>query len=253
MQCIIQWTTQEHPRINKKPWSKAESQKLQQLVEKHGIYGKWELIAKEHGSNRTASQCFSRYQSERNTSHSKKKWTEEDDMSLREAVALLGEGNWQQTASMLGNRTGNQCLQRWMKSINPAIRRGKWTEQEDETLRRAVKFYGVGNWNKIQQHLPGRTDMQVRERWTNILDPSLTFTPFTAEEEERLYALIEEHGRKWSMLTQFFPGRTDNHLLRFWKTAENRKAKAEAALKAKRKPGRPPKSSTKGKEKASSS
>lgn len=245
MQCIIQWTTQEHPRINKKPWSKAESQKLHELVEKHGIYGKWELIAKEHGSNRTASQCFSRYQSERNTSHSKKKWTEEDDLSLREAVALLGEGNWQQTASMLGNRTGNQCLQRWMKSLNPAIRRGKWTEQEDETLRRAVNFYGVGNWNKIQRHLPGRTDMQARERWTNILDPSLTFAPFTAEEEERLYALIEEHGRKWSMLTKFFPGRTDNHLLRFWKMAETRKAKAAEKANSKR-------SRTKGKAKASS-
>ena len=223
-------------------------------MEKHGIYGQWELIAKEHGSNRSASQCFSRYQSERNTSHSKKKWTEEDDASLREAVALLGEGNWQQTASMLGNRTGNQCLQRWMKSLNPAIRRGKWTLQEDETLRRAVNFYGVGNWNKIQQHLPGRTDMQARERWTNILDPSLTFTPFTAEEEERLYALIEEHGRKWSMLTQFFPGRTDNHLLRFWKTAENRKAqkaKGASSSTAKRKPTQSSKSSTKGKAKAS--
>lgn len=34
---------------------------------------------------------------------------------------------------------------------------------------------------------------------------------------ELLNKLVEEHGKKWSMLTNYFPGRTDNQLLRAWK------------------------------------
>ncbi|KAI9318540.1 Homeodomain-like protein [Dichotomocladium elegans] len=224
-QCIIQWTTQEHPTINKKPWTNAESKRLMELVDEYSIYGKWEAIARDHKSNRTASQCFSHYQALQNIKISKKKWTPEEDEALKEAVSLLGERNWQQVAAMFAQRTGNQCLQRWTKSINPAIRREKWNKEEDEILRRAVEAYGVGNWTRIQKHLPGRTDMQVRERYMNVLDPSLNITPATEEEEDRLWELVGKYGRKWSMLTQFFPGRTDNRLLRMYKAAERRRRK----------------------------
>lgn len=30
--------------------------------------------------------------------------------------------------------------------------------------------------------------------------------------------MVNEHGPKWSMLAQHFPGRTDNQLLRAWRT-----------------------------------
>jgi len=35
---------------------------------------------------------------------------------------------------------------------------------------------------------------------------------------EKLHKMVNEHGPKWSMLAQHFPGRTDNQLLRAWKT-----------------------------------
>jgi hypothetical protein len=57
--------------------------------------------------------------------------------------------------------------------LDPAIRRTRWTEEEDDVLRNAVEVYGHGNWTKVQKHIPGRTDMQCRERWVNILDPAL--------------------------------------------------------------------------------
>ncbi|KAI8373134.1 Homeodomain-like protein [Radiomyces spectabilis] len=219
-ECRIQWTTQDHPTINKTPWSRDETQKMDALVEKHGYEGQWETIAVELGTNRTAAQCFAHYQAQKNVGASKRKWTPEDDETLREAVDVFGERNWQQVAVRVGGRTGQQCLQRWTKCVNPAIRRHRWEKEEDDALRAAVNVYGVGNWRIIQRHIPGRTDMQCRERWVNCLDPNLDFTPFNEEEIQRLKELYAIHGRKWSLLAEYFPGHTDNQVLREWKAIE---------------------------------
>jgi hypothetical protein len=172
-ECMIQWTTQEHPKINKTPWSHRENKKLMSLVTKYGQYGCWETVAVELATQRTVSQCFSHYQSQIHKQRAKKKWTKTEDRLLAQVVRSLGPRNWQQVAHMVGDRTGSQCLQRWTKALDPAIRRTRWTEEEDDVLRNAVEVYGHGNWTKVQKHIPGRTDMQCRERWVNILDPAL--------------------------------------------------------------------------------
>ena len=74
----------------------------------------------------------------------------------------------------MGNsHTGAQCLNRWDKTIKPTFRKGKWTEEEDNLLKRGVDMYGIGNWKKIASIVTSRTDVQCRERWVNILDPTI--------------------------------------------------------------------------------
>ncbi|CAO3607797.1 unnamed protein product [Mucor hiemalis] len=210
----MQWTTQEHPIINKKPWSKQESEKLAQLVDTIG-HGQWEKIATDLGTSRTISQCFSHYMADKNYKSARSlKWTPEEDKKLGLAVKVFGNCNWQQVASMLKGRTGQQCLQRWEKSINPAIKRSRWTPAESEQLKRAVQLYGAGNWAKIQRLLPGRTDMQCRERYVNVSQPSVNKNKITEEEITQLMALVEQIGPKWSYIATFFPGRTDNFVFR---------------------------------------
>ncbi|KAI8074406.1 hypothetical protein BC940DRAFT_43469 [Gongronella butleri] len=234
LECMIQWTTQDHPSINKLPWSKVETERLGQLVQTHGYHGQWEKIASELNTNRTAAQCFSHYQFASNTKAAHKKWTKDDDDALRNAVTVLGDRNWQQVATLVGGRSGQQCLHRWLKSINPAIRRSKWTDEEDQALRGAVAVYGIGNWTSVQRHIPGRTDMQCRERWVNVLDSSLNHGPFSDDEKAKLIALIDQHGKKWSHIAQFMPGRTDNSLLRMWASMERAKKKEEKANQKKK-------------------
>ncbi|KAI8636638.1 hypothetical protein BD408DRAFT_425811 [Parasitella parasitica] len=219
IECLIQWTTQEHPTINKKPWSKQESQKLSQLVNEVGLFsGQWEQIANELGTNRTISQCFSHYMFEKNNAHARSlKWSKEEDKKLTDAVKLFGNCNWQHVADILGERTGQQCLHRWQKSLNPVIKRQRWNTEEDELLERAVYLYGAGNWTKVQRLIPGRTDMQCRERWVNILQPSVNRAKFTQEETDHLIELVKQHGTKWSFLQTLMPGRTDNALMRQYK------------------------------------
>ncbi|KAG2187235.1 hypothetical protein INT44_004920, partial [Umbelopsis vinacea] len=216
-ECMIQWTTQEHPKINKTPWSVSENRKLVELVLKQGLYGNWEKIAVDLGTNRTVSQCFSHYQSQASRQQAKRRWTKTEDRLLKVVIKSLGPRNWQQIAHIVGDRTGSQCLQRWTKALDPAIRRSRWVQEEDDVLKNAVQVYGLGNWRLVQKHIPGRTDMQCRERWVNVLDPDLDHSKLESEEMEKLHKMVNEQGPKWSMLAQHFPGRTDNQLLRAWK------------------------------------
>ncbi|KAI8967452.1 hypothetical protein BDF20DRAFT_901148 [Mycotypha africana] len=218
-ECLIQWTTQEHPSINKKPWSKQESERLSQLVDEIGLNsGQWELIANRLGTNRTIAQCFSHYMFEKNNDNSKKKWTAEEDKLLARGVKIFGNHNWQMVASIMEGRTGQQCLHRWQKAINPTIiKKKKWSEEEDNQLKRAVQLYGAGQWKKVQRLIPGRTDAQCRERYMNVLHPSLKKEPLTEEESKLLMDLIRQHGTKWSYLARLMPGRTDNFLLKQYK------------------------------------
>ncbi|KAF9930152.1 Myb-like DNA-binding domain protein [Linnemannia zychae] len=231
-ECLIRWTSHDHPGINKSDWSKAELLKLDNLVQKYKGRN-WVQIALDLDTNRTSAQCFQKYQSKLVRVASKDNWTPEEDNILTEAVRVLGEKNWQQVAYCLDNRNSIQCMTRWSKSVNPAIRRGRWLSEEDGALRAAYEAYGGGRWAKIQQHVLGRTDIQCRERYMNVLTPNLATGPWTKEEVELLDQLVEEHGEKWALVASLMNGRTDNQCARRWKMT-----KIEAKKKSRGRPKR---------------
>jgi len=85
-------------------------------------------------------------------------------------------------------------------------------------LTLAVKSYGTKNWIKIQAHVPGRTDVQFRERWVNILNPVLNNGPWADEEDNKLRQAIATHGLgKWALVASILHPRTDNQCWRRWK------------------------------------
>jgi len=100
----------------------------------------------------------------------KTNWSSEEDDILLRAVEKYGEKNWQLIADELESRTGQQCLHRWLKTLKPGIHKGKWNDEEDKQLDIATQSYGVGNWSLICKHVPGRTDVQCRERYMNVLE-----------------------------------------------------------------------------------
>ena len=60
--------------------------------------------------------------------------------------------------------------------------------------------------------------MQCREKWQNVLDPSLKHNvPWTKEEDALLAAGIAAHGAgKWATIARKLPGRTDEMVKRRW-------------------------------------
>jgi len=86
--------------------------------------------------------------------------------------------------------------------------KGKWTPEEDETLRRAVSQHKGKNWKKIAEHVADRTDVQCLHRWQKVLNPELVKGPWTKEEDELVLKLVEKHGaKKWSLIASHLRGR----------------------------------------------
>ncbi|CAH9076415.1 unnamed protein product [Cuscuta europaea] len=217
-ECQTRWLNFDDPLINKGPWvyNNPEEKNLLRIIQQKGL-NNWIDIAISLGTNRTPFQCLARYQRSLNASIIKSKWTDEEDNKLRAAVEAFGESNWQAVAALVEERTGNQCSNRWIKSLNPARKRvGRWAANEDKCLKVAVMLFGNKSWKKVAQYVPGRTHVQCRERWVNSLDPSLNMNQWTEEEDLKLGAAIDEHGYAWSKVAACVAPRTDSQCKRRW-------------------------------------
>lgn len=60
-----------------------------------------------------------------------------------------------------------------------------------DRLSVAVKVNGTKNWIKPAEHLKHRTDVKCRERYCNILDPSIKTEDWTADEDLKLVSNVE--------------------------------------------------------------
>ena len=94
--------------------------------------------------------------------------------------------------------------------------RVKFSKEEDEIVK---EFYIVNkgiNWSQFSEKLPGRTERQCKERFSNYLDPSLTNSEWKLEEDLNLYNQVTTIGMKWALLCTYFPGRSANNIKNRW-------------------------------------
>ena len=100
------------------------------------------------------------------TKKTSSKWTSEEDEKLREAVNNSEKPyNWDIISQNFPNKTKNKCEQRWNKILNPTLKKGPWSMEEDEKIMTLVEKYGAKKWSFIAQHLNGRVGKQCRERY----------------------------------------------------------------------------------------
>ena len=233
--CFIMWKESENPRRCTKPWSKEEKEFLRQTVEAtaenraidwHSIADQLTKKNQEKGLEspiRTGHQCLKQYQICINANMTSSVWTPEDDEMLTQAVRVFGTSSWQVIAELFDDRVADQCSRRWVYSLSPDIRSGQWSVIEDRRLVLAVQAYecketGKIQWTSIQQHLPGRTGAQCRERWMYTLGPALHRTEWTSEDDRQLEQLVEVHGiGNWSKVSQEMTGRNNTQVYRRWR------------------------------------
>ncbi|CAO3572845.1 unnamed protein product [Mortierella alpina] len=71
------------------------------------------------------------------------------------------------TRQSIPGRTGVQAQARWSEALDPQVKKGKWSAEEDALLLRGVQA-SHKCWIWIADGIPGRTQRQCRTRWVQI-------------------------------------------------------------------------------------
>ena len=163
-------------------------------------------------------------------------WTPEEDELLIQTVQKVKEqrggneyGFWPEIANKIPGRTARQCYGRWNECLDPKIKKGPWTPEENKLLIEKVEKLGAGNWTEIAEEIPGRTYQQCYDRWNECLNPKIKKGPWTPEEDELLTQTvqkIEEQIGKiergfWPKIANKIPGRTPRQCRDRWNARLN--------------------------------
>lgn len=144
-----------------------------------------------------------------------RRWSNEEDEKLKEAIRIYKLPNWSLIAKHVGTRNAKLCYQRWRHNLRPeikSVRKGKWSIDEDERLRQLVSKHKCMNeraWDVVSEGMGfTRNSIQCRDRWLNMLDPRLCHGPWTKEEDALLISLHDANGKTWKNFTLTLTGRS---------------------------------------------
>ena len=160
-----------------------------------------DAFSNESNKNKNSKECITKT----------KIWTLEEDQILIDLVKMQKVRKWGEISKKMAGRTGIQCRLRWNK-LKLGLKRGQWTEYEDNLLKEWIKKKGPNNWEECGRFIHGRNGKQCREHWNNCLKPDLIKGEWTPEEDFLIMQFYEECNGSWKIMKELFEGRTENSI-----------------------------------------
>lgn len=100
---------------------------------------------------------------------------------------------------LLSKRKPIHIKKRWLNVLDPYLKKGKWSEEEDALLIEKYKQFGP-HWSKIALEIPRRTVDQCSKRFLEALDPDRSMknhVDWSIKEDLLLITKLKLMGSKW--------------------------------------------------------
>ncbi|KAG6384881.1 hypothetical protein SASPL_153703 [Salvia splendens] len=114
------------------------------------------------------------------------------------------------------NRCGKSCRLRWTNYLRPDIKRGKFSQEEEQTILNLHSILG-NKWSAIATHLPGRTDNEIKNFWNTHLKKRLIqmgFDPMTHRPRTDIFATLPHLLALANLIENPSPASWEDHTIR---------------------------------------
>jgi hypothetical protein len=72
-----------------------------------------------------------------------------------------GPNKWTDCSKNIKGRCGKQCRERWVNILNPGVKKGNWTDHEQDLIFLNLKRYFT-SWSMMAKELEGRTENSIK-------------------------------------------------------------------------------------------
>ncbi|KAF8408296.1 hypothetical protein HHK36_007444, partial [Tetracentron sinense] len=123
-------------------------------------------------------------------------WSPEEDEKLFNHITRFGVGCWSSIPKLTGlQRCGKSCRLRWINYLRPGLKRGMFSQQEEDLIISLHEVLG-NRWAHISAQLPGRTDNEIKNFWNSYLKKKLRQQGLDPNTHKPLSETKETDGKK---------------------------------------------------------
>ncbi|CAO3653166.1 unnamed protein product [Mucor fragilis] len=123
-----------------------------------------------------------------------------------EKKEVLDQEEWRKIAKQLPGRDARQCKYQYEEHLSIRdLKKGTWTEQEDNLLEALVAEHGTSNWEQVSAAVHTRASADTQNRRLSDSEKAL------------IREGVEMFGHDWTAIRMtYLPDRTPEQIMRWW-------------------------------------